>query len=120
MAGEQLTDENIDDPRAFLSKPRWQRVLIAVAGPAMNIVLAVALVTGLFMVRFPKAPNSVQEGVVGYVVPDSPAAKAGIREGDRLVTVDNLHNPSWEDIDLEAFESQSPAQCAHRSRQPRA
>src|ERR1044071_7321561 len=48
MAGEQLTDENIDDPRAFLAKPRWQRLIIAFAGPFMNIVLAIALVTGLY------------------------------------------------------------------------
>jgi regulator of sigma E protease len=105
MAGEQPTDENVDDPRAFLAKPRWQRLLIAFAGPAMNVVLAVVLVTGLFMVRFPKPPSSIQEGVVGFVVPDSPAAKAGIREGDRIVTVDGLHNPTWEDIDIKALES---------------
>ncbi len=105
MAGEQPTDESIDDPRAFLAKPRWQRLLIAFAGPAMNVVLAVALVTGLFMVRFPKTPASIQEGMVGFVVPDSPAAQAGIREGDRIVTVDGIHNPSWEDIDLKTLES---------------
>src|SRR6266550_6175791 len=54
MMGEQVTDENIDDPRAFLAKPRWQRLIIALAGPFMNIVLAVAIVTGLYMVEFPK------------------------------------------------------------------
>ena len=48
MAGEQPTDENLDDPRAFLAKPRWQRLIIAFAGPAMNIVLAVGLLTGMY------------------------------------------------------------------------
>src|SRR5208337_4471595 len=43
MTGEQLGDENADDPRSFLSKPRWQRLVIAFAGPFMNVVLAVAL-----------------------------------------------------------------------------
>ena len=46
-----------NDPRGFLAKPRWQRMIIAFAGPAMNIVLAVALLTGLFMVHYPKVPN---------------------------------------------------------------
>ena len=41
MAGEQPADENADDPRGFLAKPRWQRLIIAFAGPFMNMVLAV-------------------------------------------------------------------------------
>src|ERR1039457_3190119 len=36
MAGEQPTDENADDPPGFLAKPRWQRLIIAFAGPLMN------------------------------------------------------------------------------------
>src|ERR1043165_5528458 len=36
MAGEQPGDEAVDDPRAFLAKPRWQRLMIAFAGPFMN------------------------------------------------------------------------------------
>lgn len=98
MAGEQPGDETIDDPRAFLAKPRWQRLIIAFAGPAMNVVLAVGLLTGLFMVKYPKPPDPSQEGTIGYVTPNSPAAKAGIREGDRIITLDGKHNPTWEDI----------------------
>ncbi len=105
MAGEQPGDENINDPRAFLAKPRWQRMLIAMAGPFMNIVLAVALLTGMYMVKFPKMPASVVEGVVGYVAPGSPAAKAGVREGDRIVRIDNIVNPTWEDITIKEVES---------------
>src|SRR5208283_5336972 len=78
MAGEQVTDDNVDDPRSFLAKPRWQRLIIAFAGPFMNMVLAVALLTGMYMVRFPKTPPSAQEGIVGFVTPNTPAAKAGI------------------------------------------
>jgi regulator of sigma E protease len=105
MAGEQPTDEDINDPRAFLAKPRWQRLIIAFAGPAMNIVLAVALVTGMFMVRYPKVPDSAREAVIGYVAPDSPAAKAGIRDGDRIVTIDGLKDPTWEDIVIREYSS---------------
>lgn len=97
MTGEQPGDENANDPRGFLSKPRWQRLIIAFAGPAMNIVLAIAILTGLFMVRFPRIP-STPSPEVGYVVPDSAAAKAGIREGDRIVQIEGTANPAWEDI----------------------
>src|SRR5687767_15459436 len=49
MAGENPTDELTGDPREFLSKPKWQRFLVAVAGPAMNVFLAIGLLTGLYM-----------------------------------------------------------------------
>src|SRR6202140_5827061 len=54
MAGEQPGDENAADPRGFMAKPRWQRLIIAFAGPFMNIILAIGLVTGLFMYQYPK------------------------------------------------------------------
>jgi regulator of sigma E protease len=104
MAGEQPGDENSDDPRGFLAKPRWQRLIIAFAGPAMNIVLAVGILTGLFMVRFPKLPSSPSPEV-SYVMPDSAAAKAGIREGDHIVQIDNTVNPTWEDIGMKEVAS---------------
>ena len=97
MAGEQPGEENSNDPRGFMNKPRWQRLIIAFAGPFMNMLLAVGLMTGLFMVRFPKLPV-VHSPVVGYVEPNSPAAKAGVKEGDRVVQVDDQTNPTWEDI----------------------
>jgi regulator of sigma E protease len=102
MAGEQPGEDNADDPRAFLSKPRWQRMIIAFAGPAMNVVLAVGVLTGLFMVKFQKVVDPPVSGVVGYVTPDSAAAKAGIRPGDRIVKIDGKNNPTWEEITLKA------------------
>jgi len=104
MAGEQPGDENSNDPRGFLSKPRWQRLIIAFAGPAMNIVLAVAILTGLFMVRFPKLPSNPSPEV-GYVVPDSAAAKSGIREGDKIVQIGDTADPTWEDISMKEVAS---------------
>jgi regulator of sigma E protease len=97
MAGEQPGDEAGSDPRSLLAKPRWQRLIIAAAGPFMNVLLAIAVLTGLFMVRFPKLPV-VHGPLIGYVAPDSPAAKAGFQEGDRIVQLDDKTNPTWEDI----------------------
>lgn len=97
MVGEQPGEDTANDPRGFLAKPRWQRLIVVLAGPVMNMVLAVALLTGLFMVRYPKLPT-VHSPTVGYVVPDAPAARAGVQAGDRIVQIDNVVNPDWEDI----------------------
>jgi regulator of sigma E protease len=104
MVGEQPGDEQSQDPRSFLNKPRWQRLIIIFAGPAMNIILAVAVLTGLFMVRFPKIPSQPSPEI-GYVVPDSAAAKAGITEGDRIVQIGDTVNPTWEDIGMKEVTS---------------
>lgn len=99
MAGEQPGDEHASEPRGLQSKPRWQRLIILFAGPAMNIILAVAVLTGLFMVRFPKIP-STRSPEIGYIVPDGPAAKAGLKQGDRIVQIGDEANPTWEDISM--------------------
>src|SRR5271169_4330371 len=68
MTGEQIGDENADDPRSFLSKPRWQRLIIAFAGPFMNVVLAVALLTGLFMVKYERVSDADMQAIIGHVI----------------------------------------------------
>ena len=98
MAGEQVTDENLDDPRSFLAKPRWQRLIVAVAGPFMNVVLAVSLLTGLFMARYEKLSDADMQPLIGHVAADSPAAKAGIRDGDLIVKLEDKNKPTWEDV----------------------
>ncbi len=105
MTGEQLGDENTDDPRSFLAKPRWQRLVVVFAGPVMNVILAVALLTGLFMVKYEKVADSDQRAVVGHVMRDSAAAKAGIQEGDVIARLEGKDNPTWEDISLKEVSS---------------
>jgi regulator of sigma E protease len=96
MAGEMAGDEHSNDPRSFLSKPRWQRLIIAFAGPFMNIVLAVAILTGMYMVRY----DQLADAEIGHVMADTPAAKAGIQDGDRIVRIDGKDNPTWEDVEM--------------------
>src|SRR5580658_3110562 len=86
MAGDQPGDEGNGDPRNLMAKPRWQRLIITFAGPAINVVLAVAILTGLFMAHFPKIPTP-QDPTVGLVVPDGAAARAGVLEGDKVVQI---------------------------------
>jgi regulator of sigma E protease len=105
MAGEQAGDEHAGDPRSFMAKPRWQRLIVTGAGPFMNIVLAVGLLTGLYMVKYQKVAEADMLAVIGHVMPDSPAAKAGIQDGDRIARLNGKQNPTWEDVGLKEVES---------------
>jgi len=107
MAGELPGDENANDPRGFLAKPRWQRMIIVLAGPLMNVVLAVGLLTGLYMVKYQKVVDADSGATIGSVSPSTPAAKAGIQEGDRIVKLGSQRNPTWDDIILKVVESAS-------------
>jgi len=98
MSGENPMEERTGDAGEFMSHPRWQRFLIALAGPAMNILLAVTLLTGLYMFHFEHDETSQQPAVIGYVAPNSPAAKAGIQSGDRILRIGNVQDPKWEDV----------------------
>ncbi len=102
MAGDQPGDEATADPRNLLAKPRWQRLIITFAGPAINVVLAIALMTGLFMFHFPTTPP---DPVVGTLDPSGAAAKAGIREGDQVVQIENVSDPNWRDIQIKELSS---------------
>src|SRR6516164_1337452 len=83
MSGENPMDRRTDDPREFLNHSRWHRFLIAIAGPAMNIPLAIVLLTGVFFVQPEYAPAQDEPAIVGSVKPDSPAEKIGVLPGDR-------------------------------------
>lgn len=104
MAGEQPGDENAHDPRSVLAKPRWQRLIIAFAGPFMNVVLAVSVLTGLYMVKYQRVSDADMEPIIGHVAVDTPAAKAGILDGDRIVKLNGKANPNWEDVIMQEAE----------------
>jgi regulator of sigma E protease len=105
MAGENPLESRTGAPDEFMSHPRWQRFVIAIAGPAMNIILAVALLTGVFMVHYEHPVFLDQPAVIGWVVENSPAAKAGVEQGDRIVRIDGEQNPTWEDVMLKVMVS---------------
>lgn len=100
MAGENPLDTRSGNPDEFLSKPRWQRFVIAVAGPFMNAVLAVGLLVPVYMREYPRNPVLDRPAVVAEVQPDSPAAKAGLQPRDRIVMIDGARNPDWEKVFL--------------------
>jgi len=95
----RITGENgadTDDPKNFAAKPRWQRALVDVAGVAMNLVLAIAIFSGIYAVGAPQVleglpPGAVvrdrQASIMG-VLTGSPAATAGVQPGDVIASVD--------------------------------
>jgi regulator of sigma E protease len=97
MAGENV-GEPTGDPREFLSKPRWQRLIIVLMGPVFNVVLAVLLLAGLFMVRYERLAFLTEPPRLGYVETGSAAGQAGIREGDTILTIDGSPTPTWESV----------------------
>jgi regulator of sigma E protease len=87
-----------DDPGDFQNHPRWQRTLIAVAGPVANFILAFVLMAGLYMFDNQVPAYMTQPAVADFVAPNSPFGHTGIQSGDRIVHFDNVENPTWEDL----------------------
>jgi regulator of sigma E protease len=98
MSGENPMDERTGDPKEFLSHSRWHRFLIAIAGPAMNILLAIGLLTIVYMVHYEYPAVFDEPAVIGWIEPDTPAAKAAVQPGDRIVRLGDLQNPTWKDV----------------------
>jgi regulator of sigma E protease len=98
MAGENPMEARTGDPGEFTSHPRWQRFLIAIAGPAMNVILAVVVLTAVFMVHFEYPAFWKKSTPVGWIENDSPAQAAGILPGDRILKLDDIQNPTWEQL----------------------
>lgn len=98
LVGDIPTGESTSDPGNYGYHPRWQRVLIACAGPAANFLLAFALMTVVYM-GHNQVPNYLSSpAVVDYVLPGSPAANAGLESGDKIVRYDGVQNPTWQQI----------------------
>lgn len=98
---QMITSEVIEgasSPEMPSISPR-AKIAVALAGPAMNVVLAFVLATLVWWVGLPVALNHT---VVGYIRPGSPEEQAGVREGDRIVSVQGKAVASWEDVQVEA------------------
>ena len=91
-------DEAASDPRAFTARPRWQRMLIGLAGPFFNFFLTLALMWFYFAFINEVPSVTVKTTTVEWVTPGSDAATAGLEAGDVIVRFDNVKNPDWESV----------------------
>ena len=92
------TPPPIDDPGAFTAHPRWQRMLIGLAGPVANFVLAFVLMVIYFGWLNEVPVYQVHTTTVEWVIPGSAAAQAGIQTGDVIRRFDSKRNPDWDDV----------------------
>jgi regulator of sigma E protease len=91
-----------DDPGAFTSHPRWQRMLIGVAGPVANFILAFVLMAFYFAFINEVALHEVNSTSIEWIATDSQAAQAGFKPGDLVQRFGSVVNPDWEKIDEQA------------------
>jgi regulator of sigma E protease len=89
IAGE---DENTDDERSIQNKPLWARVLVILAGPVMNFVLAAVLIASIGFF------TGVTTTVVDEITPGQPAEKAGIKPGDKIISIGGQKVSKWEEV----------------------
>lgn len=81
------------DPRSYSNKPVGQRMMIVSAGVIMNVIFAAVFFMIAFMVGMDVIPAKV-----GMVLPDRPAFRAGIRPGDRILSIDGHPTNEWADV----------------------
>jgi regulator of sigma E protease len=112
MTGEDMPGENMSiqgadpdelethksDPGALTSHPRWQRILIGVAGPIANLILAFVLMFAYFAWINEVPSVQLNTSTVDWIIPDSPAAQAGMQSGDVVRRFDNVDNPDWDQV----------------------
>ena len=104
----QIADSGGDDSRAFYRLTPWKRIIVMVAGPAMNLVIGVVLF-GVLLCGF-GAPTTTFTSSVDCVLPsssatactpgdaESPAKQAGIRDGDVVLAVDGRQDPTIAEV----------------------
>ncbi len=93
LEGTSATD--IPREEMFNLRPRWQRILVALAGPVMNILTALAIpFAGAFLYGVPATPDPVAY----YVKPGGAADLAGMKAGDRIISFNEREHPSWDQI----------------------
>ena len=106
LEGGDSDGEKVPDSELYELRPRWQKFLVMLGGPFMNILLALAIPFTIAMVNgIPSMPAPL----VGVIKTDGAAAQAGIQKGDRIVNFGGTENPTWERIRMDSLVSPEQA-----------
>jgi len=97
MAGDNPLEERTGAGYEFLSRPRWQRAIIAIAGPLMNFLLALVILWGIFWCLGIPSPAYEHQSADIVAVPQSMPA-TGTQAGDRIVAVNGVPTPTWKKV----------------------
>lgn len=103
LAGETVEDQRSGDPAEFLSKSRWVRFQVYLAGPVMNFILAFLVLTASLMGGADVPVSSRAVPVVGTVVDGSPAARAGLLPGDTFLSINGRAVNTWDEFQIEVL-----------------
>lgn len=97
LAGEDngAAAYTVPDSELYELRPRWQKFFVMLGGPFMNIMLALAIPFGLALYM---GVQPTSEPIVGFVVKGGAGDQAGLKRGDRILSIDDVKNPSWEEI----------------------
>jgi regulator of sigma E protease len=102
MAGQDITDVDSNDqvptgaPDELMSKKRWQRALISVAGPTVNLIFPVLLLGAYYLFAGIPYAAFLNKPIVVAAPPAQQSASDSLQSGDHVVAVNNLKNPTWE------------------------
>ena len=100
LEGGDSKGDPVPEAELYELRPRWQKFLVMLGGPFMNIMLALAIpFTMALIYGVPANPAPI----VGFVKTGGAAEKAGIKAGDRIVNFDGVENPSWDRIQDDAL-----------------
>jgi len=100
LAGETVEETRTGAPDEFLSQSKWVRFQVYIAGPVMNILLAIIVLAGVLSRGADVPLFDSSAPVVGAVAVGSPAEGAGLKVGDRIVSVDGRDTPTWDELNL--------------------
>lgn len=90
-------DKPSDDPRSFLNKAIWKRILVAASGVVFNVILAIVFFIIVFTIGIRMSPAIIGDCLQGF-----PAEKAGLKAGDEIIEIDGKANPDFRGVALTA------------------
>ncbi|HEX8638957.1 MAG TPA: RIP metalloprotease RseP [Pyrinomonadaceae bacterium] len=95
LEGGESDGERVPDSELYELRPRWQKFLVMIGGPFMNIMLALAIP---FFAVWSNGMPANPAPIAGIIKPGGAAQQAGIKVGDRIVQFGGVENPTWERI----------------------